>query len=269
VADVKDLGDHRADFIATADHGLRDDASRNVLALGAKLELNMDGPDFRYVTRPADYHVRVKNSGTTAAENVHLRCSVPKPFAFLEADQRGSYDAASKTINWLLGRLDVGQEMEVGFRLRALAPGQFPLQAQAEAERGLSAQSQHLTRVEGIAAILLEVVDVDDPVEVGAETMYEILVTNQGTEFATGVKITAAVPPGMAITGFHGPSEGRIDGQTINFDAIPRLAPRADAVYRVKVRGDKSGDFRIEVQAVADTLESPVTELESTKIYQD
>ena len=187
----------------------------------------------------------------------------------MSAESRGSFDAATKTINWYLGRIEVGEEIEVGFNLRALAPGEFPLLAQAEAERGLSSEDRHLTKVAGIAAILLEVVDVDDPVEVGAETMYEILVTNQGTEFAKGIRIHAKVPTDMVITDSTGPTAGHIDGTKIEFDSLARLAPRADAIYRIKVKGNSPGDFRIEVEATAETLASPVTELESTKIYQD
>lgn len=269
LAKVTELGQHVCKFTATTEGGLRDQQSKLVLALGAKLELTVEGPNFRYVTRPADFTVRIKNSGTTAAHNVHLRCSVPKAFAYLAAADGGRFDNTSKTINWYVGRIDEGKEFVGRFRLRALNSGKYPIFAQAVAERGLTAESQHLTRVEGIAAILLEVVDVYDPIEVGADTFYEILVTNQGTAFATGVQIIAKIPDGMTIIGAKGPTRGSVDGQTIRFAVLPRLAPRADAIYRIKVRGNKPGDFRIEVQATAGSLNSPVTELESTKVYQD
>ena len=63
--------------------------------------------------------------------------------------------------------------------------------------------------------------------------------------------------------------QGSVDGHTIRFAVLPRLAPRADAIYRIKVRGNKPGDFRVEVEATAGSLKSPVTELESTKVYRD
>ena len=269
VATMSELGNHFCQFAATADHGLHDETSKNILGLGAQLDLALNGPTFRYVTRPATYTLTVKNTGTAAAESVSIRVAVPKPFAFLEADKRGTFDAASKSVNWLFDGLEVGQETDVSFKLRALAPGEFPILANADADRGLSAQAQHLTRVEGIAAILLEVVDVDDPVEVGSETTYEVLLTNQGTEFATNVRIQALAPEGVEIIRGKGPTGGAIQDRTITFAPLPKLAPRADAIYRIKVRGLTSGDFRFEVQAIADTLVSPVTELESTKIYQD
>ena len=269
IATMSERGNHLSQFETTADYGLHDEVSKNTLGLGAELDLRLDGPTFRYVTRPATYALSVKNTGTASAESVNLRVSVPKPFAFLEADNLGTFDAATKSINWPLGGMEKGQELTVSFKLRALAAGDFPILATADADRGLSSEASHVTKVEGIAAILLEVVDVDDPVEVGSQTMYEVLVTNQGTDFARNVRIQAVVPDGVEIIGGQGPAEATIEGRTIHFASLPKLAPRADAIYRIKILGVTSGDFRIEVQARADSLDSPVTELESTKVYQD
>ena len=269
VAKVTELGNHTCRFVATADHGLRDEATRQVKALGAKLALSIEGPSFRYVGRPASYTILVKNEGTAPAHNVNLACRVPTAFTYIHAGRSGRFDTNSKTINWFVGSLDVGEQFEGRFTLRAEARGEIPILAEAEAEQGLHAKAAHTTKVEGIAAILLEVVDVDDPVEVGAETSYEVLVTNQGTDFARNVTITATVPEGMQIIGARGPSRWQIKGRTIQFEKLPKLAPLADAIYRIKVKSTLPGDLRIEVRADAETLDSPVTELESTKVYQD
>ena len=66
------------------------------------------------------------------------------------------------------------------------------------------------------------------------------------------------------------PAPGQVNGQNVTFDALERLAPRADAVYRIKVRGMKTGRLPAsKFRRTAETLDSPVTELESTKVYQD
>ena len=44
------------------------------------------------------------------------------------------------------------------------------------------------TKVEGIPAILLEVIDLEDPIEVGAQTTYEIKVTNQRGEHVADLR---------------------------------------------------------------------------------
>lgn len=268
-AKVAAVGAHLCKFIATADNGLRDEKAKRIEGLSAVLELAVTGPNLRYVSRPATYNVLLKNSGTAAAQNVHIQIAVPKAFAFVSSGESGRFDTAQKTLHWILPTLEVGKEFQAKFTLRAESRGDFPILGEAVADRGMSAKAQHLTRVEGIAAILLEVVDIADPIEVGAETTYEILVTNQGTAFAEDVAITATVPEAMEIVAGQGPSGYKIDGRTIRFEVLPKVAPLADAIYRVKVRAKKPGDCRIEVSANAKSLDSPVTELESTKVYED
>ena len=47
------------------------------------------------------------------------------------------------------------------------------------------------------------------------------------------------------------------------------MAAKADALYRVKVVGNKPGDMRFKVQMTSDQLRSPVYEEESTRVYKD
>jgi hypothetical protein len=269
LARVKAIGEHNVKFVTIADDNLRDEAKKDVTGLQATLGVAITGPKFRYLARPAKYKVTVKNNGNATARNVNLHVRVPKAFAYLSGGDKGRFDASTKTVNWYVGTLDVGKQATAEFQLKAVNRGNFPLLAEATGDRGLKANDKHITRVDGIAAILLEVVDVEDPVEVGAMTRYEILVTNQGTEFATNIKIAAKVPDGVQILDSKGPSEGRIVDNTITFAPLAKLAPRADAIYRIKVRMLKAGDIRIEATAMADSLDAPVKELESTKVYKD
>jgi len=269
LARVKTLGEHIVRFVTIADDNLRDEAKEKVIGLQATLDVAIGGPKFRYLARPAKYVVKVKNNGNALARNVNLHVNVPKAFAYLSGGDKGRFDASSKTVNWYIGNLDVGKQATAEFQLKAINRGNFPLLAEATGDRGLKANAKHITRVDGIAAILLEVVDVDDPIEVGAITYYEILVTNQGTEFATNIKIEAKVPEGVELLDSKGPSAGKIDGHTITFAPLAKLAPRADAIYRFKVRMLKAGDVRIQATAMADSLDSPVKELEATKVYKD
>lgn len=269
LANMVKLGDHACRFEVVADNALKDSQERTVRGLGAILETKIEGPRFRYVSRPATFTIVAENQGTAEATNVHVRCAVPQSFGFMKANLGGKFDAASKTVNWFVNKIPAKSKVTVECELRALDRGEFPVLALSYADRGLRSLAKHETAVEGIAAILLEVVDIDDPVEVGTDTGYEILITNQGTDFATNVQVKLDVPDGMEITGIKGPSKGTIKDRTVQFAPLPKLAPRADAIYRVKIRGTKPGDFRVSVQAQSDTLKSPVIEQESTKVYQD
>src|SRR5438270_14008690 len=108
-----------------------------------------------------------------------------------------------------------------------------------DATRDLKNHTELQTRVEGLSALLMELVDLDDPVEVGADTAYEIRVTNTGTKTETNLQLICTVPEKMEFRGAKGAADCRfrVQDKEIVFEALPKLAPRADAIYRVNVRG--------------------------------
>ena len=53
----------------------------------------------------------------------------------------------------------------------------------------------------------------------------------------------------------------------MTFDPLAKLATKADAVYRVKVRGMQPGDYRFRVQMTCDQLKAPVVKEESSRVY--
>ncbi len=74
-------------------------------------------------------------------------------------------------------------------------------------------------------------IDLDDPVEVGKEAVYEIRVTNQGTGACTNVQLVAALAEGTEYKGSSGPTQVKPQGQHLVFDPIPTLAAKGEAVY--------------------------------------
>ncbi|MBY0586465.1 DUF11 domain-containing protein [bacterium] len=233
------------------------------------LDLTIAGPSLRYLDRHANYVLKVSNLGDAAAENVKVTAIIPSGFRFSGSSAGGRHDFASSSVSWVVGQLPAGETREMTYKCLASQPGEQKHTASAVASRGLKKEANVSTQVEGISALLLEVVDVDDPVEVGSETSYEIRVTNQGSREATNVEIHALVPAEMQIRGGQGPTKYRVEGQEVLFAPLPKLAPRADAIYRVLVQGSAAGDLRFRARLISDSLTEPVIEEESTKVYGD
>ena len=152
-------------------------------------------------------------------------------------------------------------------------PGEFKLQVKGQAKQGLKAEHTEPLTVEGQAAILFELVDVQDPIEVNGETTYEIRVINQGTKAATNVQVAAFLPSEMKSVSADGPVRHTVDQQgdkhRVLFDPLPELAPKADTTYSVKVQGLAPGDQRIQVKLVSGEIRTPITKEESTHVYAD
>jgi uncharacterized repeat protein (TIGR01451 family) len=108
-----------------------------------------------------------------------------------------------------------------------------------------------------------------NPIEVGGQTTYEIHVSNQGSKAAANVSLTLLLPPQLKPIAAEGPSRYAIDNGRILFDGLPRLAPKADLVYRVRVQSLQAGDLRVRCQLATDEMQVPLTQEESTRVYAD
>ncbi|HEV3259335.1 MAG TPA: DUF11 domain-containing protein [Gemmataceae bacterium] len=254
---------------ATAAGGLRAEAEHCVTVVEAKLTLAKQGPDRRYVNQPAAYKLTVTNTGSTPLSNVTITDPLPAQTALVNADAGGRL--AGNAVQWPIGTLPPGASRAVEIVLRAQAPGKVCNRATATADRGLTAQAEACTEfLPGAAALLLEVVDTDDPVEVGAQTSYKILVRNQGAVPATNVRVTGTAPKHEAVVRATGPADNRKDGQKVLYEPLT-LQPGQEANYQVFVKTLEPGDVRFHVELTADQLTSgrPVVEEESTTIYAD
>jgi uncharacterized repeat protein (TIGR01451 family) len=255
--------------LVTADGGIQAPARAEVLVTQSGLKLRKDGPQQRFIGREAEYDLEVYNPGSAPAISVRVTDQVPEGLDFGSASDGGTYDAAKREVLWTLGTLAPGQRRGLTLHLQTRTAGDWVNHALAQADRGLEDRAESSLHIDGVPALMLEVVDIDDPVEVGAETSYEIRVVNQGTCACTGLRILATVPAEMEPRDAEGPSPHQVHGQQVLFDALPTLAAKADAVYRVQVRGVRPGDVRFKVQMSCDQLTLPVYEEESTRVYDD
>jgi uncharacterized repeat protein (TIGR01451 family) len=255
--------------VVSGDEGLQALAQVAVVVTEPILTLTKAGPKRLFLGRTGDFHLEVSNPGSAPANNVQVNDTLPPEFEFVEASDGGKFDPATRAVIWNLGALPAGQKQMISVKGLAKGAGDPVNQAVARADGGLEAKASIAIHLEGVPALLLEVVDLEDPIEVGAETTYEIRVVNQGTSPTTNLQIIATVPDGMATRDATGPAPHRLQGQQVMFDKLPSLAAKADALYRVKVVGEKPGDMRFKVQMTSDQLRSPVYEEESTRVYKD
>ena len=133
----------------------------------------------------------------------------------------------------------------------------------------MKAEQEVKTIVEGLAAILMELVDTEDPVEVGSDTAYEIKVTNTGSKAETDVRLICTVPAQMKIKAVHGPVKYDVVGNDIVFQPLPQLTPKTDAVYKVTVTAVQKGDARFKAALTTTDLVEPVVKVEPTKVYAE
>ena len=179
---------------ARADANLSVEAKVELEVIAPQLKVAIDGPKRRFLDRPATYTLSLENPGTAAAKDVELAAYLPKGMKFVEANNHGQYDATTHSVIWGLEELPAHERGNVQLVALPVEAGDQMLRAEGRAAQGLTDQAQRDISVEGVAAIKFEVVDMEDPIEVGGETNYQIHVVNQGSKAATQVQVVVLDP---------------------------------------------------------------------------
>jgi hypothetical protein len=267
----KGSGLQKCSITVNGDGGLVSTDATQVEILMPKLDVAMSGPKLRYLDRHAVYVLKVTNPGSAPVNSIEVQELIPSGFKFHQANNGGQYQEATRLVSWTVGELQPGESKDIAVDLIPIEAGEHRLIARAQAARGLKSEAEIRTMVEGLPSLFIEVGHIDDPLEVGAETAYEIRLANTGTKMETNVEVVCTLPEQLEFRGAKCSTslKYRQEGRELIFEALPRLAPKADVIYRVQVRGVAPGDIRFRTRIKADGLKEPVLREESTRIYSD
>jgi uncharacterized repeat protein (TIGR01451 family) len=254
---------------ARGDGGLRADAKCEFDILAPGFQLNVDGPVRRYLERQATYTVSVSNPGTAAAKDVEVVTYLPRGMKFVKADHAGTYDATSHAVIWSLEELPAKERGAVTVTTLPIEQGEQKLKTVGKTKAGLKDEKEQSVVVEGVAAILFEVADVADPIELHGETAYDVTITNQGSKEATNVQLVALMPQELKFLRAEGDSRYRLEGNRVVFEPLRSLPAKNKTVYRIFAQGQQAGDVRIKMQLTSDDIRQPITKEESTRVYAD
>ncbi len=212
------------------------------------------------------HDITVTNTGDGDARDAVVTIAASGPAKVVKMTEGGS--VAGATITYNLGTLKAKESKKFSVSVEPTAMGQVKTDASARAYCAETVAKACTTDVMGIPAILLEVVDVSDPIRVGEEETYTITVTNQGSATDTNIGIVVGLENTMQFVSAGGATAGTHANGTITFAKLPSLAPKAVAVWTVKVKAVKAGDVRLKTTMTSDQLTRPVEETEATNFYE-
>jgi uncharacterized repeat protein (TIGR01451 family) len=254
---------------ARGDASLRAEHRFDLEVVTPQLDIAMAGPKRRYLEREATYQLSVLNPGTAPAQQVELVAYLPKGLRFVNANNAGRYDDATRAVYWRLEELPINEKGTVELVTLPVESGQQSIKIRGTAQRGLAIEKEQPVVVEGLAAVLFQLSHTKDPVEVGGETTYEVRVANQGSKAATNLRVAVFMPPEMKPLSAEGPSRFAINNNQVVFEGLGQLEPKAEIIYRVRAQGLQAGDLRVRCQLLTDEMQTPVTKEESTRVYAD
>ncbi len=237
-------GRHVIEVKAHADGDIVQAAASEVMVVAPRLKASIQGPGLRYLGRRAVYTLSVMNEGSANTENVRVMHKIPEGFEYISSDKGSSYNAANRMLTWYVGSMNSGDTAQAHVTLEAKEAGSATHFIRATSEHGVVADAHVTTQVEGTAALVVEITDLNDPVEVGVETGYEIRVKNDGSAPAERVALTCELPAGTRFSSAAGAVAHQARGQMIEFRPVGRIAPGETVKFQVLVRGEAAGNLR-------------------------
>jgi len=266
-ANASSSGTFKSAASASADNGLEASAdATTTVVVAPELAISSECSETQFLGRNMTFGFNIENSGKGEAASTTASASIPAGSTLVRASEGGRVQG--NNVVWDFGTLASGADRDFSITVKASEAGSYTSSATANASCADSVSDTCTSGVKGIPAVLLEVVDITDPVEVGGSTTYVITVTNQGSAPDTNVRIVATLPVEQGYVGSTGTTAGTISGQTITFSPVGTLAVGAQASWRITVRADGSGDVRFGLEMTSDNLTSPVIETEATNLYE-
>ena len=257
-------GEHCNVAVASSSNAgsVQDDACVKVVEAG--LEVTKAGTSMQFVGKQASYQIVVRNTGDVPLSDVVVKDTVPAQNKLLAAPLA---QINGNTATWTT-RLDAGESKNFDVTVMGLAEGTYCNQVSAaSAAYGLSGADDACTEWRGYPALLIEVIDTEDPLLVGEETTYVIQITNQGTAADTNVGLNVQLPSELSLVSAAGDSKGIISGNNVNFAPYAVLNAKEIIQFRVVAKAVSVGDARFRAQMSSDLLKTPVPEEEATQVY--
>lgn len=253
--------------VASSVYGLMAESATTVTTVRQpRLTIVTTGPSRQYLGRPLDYEITVTNRGDGPAKDTVVEMPIPAGATSIEATSNANFSGAK--LIWQLETLEASASKRVRVSYVPTKAGAITNIATVTAYCAETATASTQTMVTGIPAVRLDVVDLDDPIEVGRPTTYVITVSNQGTAADTNIRVICHLEDKVQYVSSAGDTSGTIMGNAISFAPLHSLAPKARATWRIVVKGVSPGDVRFRVTMSSDQLARPVEDTEATRLYE-
>jgi uncharacterized repeat protein (TIGR01451 family) len=251
---------------AAADPAMQASAVATTRVTEPALKVEKKASNTVILGRDMDYEITVTNTGDAVARNLVVEETVPAGVRVNSASDNGRIEAGR--VVWNLPELAPKQSQTVKVNLYGQSVGTIDSSTRATAYCAADAGAQTKTAIIGVPAVLLEVVDLIDPVEIGSSTTYVITATNQGSATDINVRIVAELEKAMEFVSGDGATSLVTGGNRIEFAPLPKLEPGAKAEWKVKAKAVTPSDHRFTVIMTSDLRQRPVMETEATTLYK-
>lgn len=171
--------------------------------------------------------------------------------------------------------LEAGESIQTSFMLRGLDEKTNRVLATAsyrcrtsDGEGTLtSSEASTTTKVVSLPALLVTVVDEEDPVRTGNDVTYKIVVHNQGTAPDQNVELTATLPENLTFKEASGETDAKNDGKDVTFEKVDEIKAGEKLTWTLQATAEGKDSVVLQVSLKSDGQSEAVETEEPTQLF--
>ena len=222
------------------------------------------GPREQFLGKTADYQIVVQNPGDISLTGLTVTDTAPSETTMVAAS---GASVVGNQAAWRINELKPGERQTFTVTLRGNQGGTFCNRVAVATAEGLTGSAEACTVWRGHPAMLLEMVDDPDPLQVGDVTTYTIRITNQGSANDSNIGMVMVFPREITPISAAGATPGTVLGKSVRFAPYGVLGPKQVITWTIQARATAVGDARVRAELTSDLLKTPVIKEEATQVY--
>jgi uncharacterized repeat protein (TIGR01451 family) len=260
---------------------------------GPSLSIHLVGPRQEQVGEVARFRIEVTNTSDRPIEALEIADEFETSLQPNQATE-GSKWLKGGTLGWKVAALGPGKTVhrEIEFKCLRATPRACnrvivtavdiePLSEQAsleiiatgQASTAMTAQSKSPSAAASNTheipsdSLSVSVSDTADPIKVGGETTYQVLVTNTGEESVFDVAVTVTFGDELRLMGMGSPVRGTPLAGSVRFEPVREIrAGEAALSYELRMQGTRAGRTRMHVNVTRRGQAKPMSAEQVTEI---
>jgi hypothetical protein len=242
------------------------------------LSVRQTGPARRTVGQTALFSIEITNGGSAPLQDLVIANSFESA---LEPDRatQGNDWLQGNVLGWKIPAMSAGQTLrrEIEFKCLRETPracNRVTVSAkdtpQASDESCLEIASDQADAAPAAmpqTPLSVSVADTADPIKVGGQTTYQILVENKDTQSQFNVALAVTLSPEVELVNITGPVQGSVSAGIVRFAPIRELrAGEQPLSYELRVKAARAGTAQIHAEVTTQAQSQGVTADQTTQV---
>lgn len=228
----------------------------------APLLVTKNMPQQIVIGKPYAYTIHVANQSECQMDDVSVVETLPATYELSTALPEPS-KVTGKVAQWDFGSLKPKESKVIQINGDAKSVGSF-----LSCTKAFHSQTVCFKPDLGMPAILLEVVDTEDPVQVGGMEKFYVTVTNQGNAVDANIVVKVNFEDNFDYVSSSGPTPAKSESaKSVEFAPLSNLGAGQKVTWEISAKALSEGDHRTSVKVMSDAIQRSVDETEATRIY--